>query len=103
MLPTSKKNIASKLKFPLVMKIVSNDISHKSDSGGVVLGINSLNEVDRTYKSMIKAVKKHTKNSFFLFELFTETFTLTLCSLSKSLFRLSDVFEINELSISLKL
>ena len=39
------KNIASKLKFPLVMKIVSNDISHKSDSGGVVLGINSLNDI----------------------------------------------------------
>ena len=57
------KNIASKLKFPLVMKIVSNDISHKSDSGGVVLGINSLNEVDRTYKSMIKAVKKVNKHA----------------------------------------
>ena len=57
------REIASKLKFPLVMKIVSNDISHKSDVGGVVLDISNLKEVDRNYKSMMKAVKKINKHA----------------------------------------
>jgi len=57
------REIASKLKFPLVMKIVSNDISHKSDVGGVVLDIGNLKEVDSNYKSMMKAVKKVNKHA----------------------------------------
>ena len=59
------RDIASKLKFPLVMKIVSNDISHKSDVGGVVLDVGSLKEVDNHYKSMMKAVKKVNKQAPF--------------------------------------
>jgi len=51
------------MKFPLVMKIVSNDISHKSDVGGVVLDVGSLKEVDNHYKSMMKAVKKVNKHA----------------------------------------
>ena len=57
------RDIASKLKFPLAMKIVSNDISHKSDVGGVVLGVSSLKEVDNNYKSMMRAVKKANKHA----------------------------------------
>jgi acyl-CoA synthetase (NDP forming) len=52
------KSIASKLSFPLAMKIVSNDITHKSDVGGVQLGISNMKEVETTYKEMIKRVKK---------------------------------------------
>ncbi len=40
------------------MKIVSNDITHKSDVGGVQLGISNMKEVETTYKEMIKRVKK---------------------------------------------
>ena len=55
---TEAKRIAKKMSFPLVMKIVSNDISHKSDVGGVILGINNLKEVESNYNSMLSKIKK---------------------------------------------
>ncbi|MFB0901067.1 MAG: acetate--CoA ligase family protein, partial [Dehalococcoidia bacterium] len=55
---TEAKRIAKKMSFPLVMKIVSNDISHKSDVGGVILGINNLKEVESNYNSMLAKIKK---------------------------------------------
>ena len=48
-----------KLKFPLAMKILSQDIIHKTDVGGVVLNINSKEEALKAYEKIIKSVKKH--------------------------------------------
>jgi acetyltransferase len=38
--------------FPLVMKVVSPDILHKSDVGGVVLGIESLDHLESEFRTM---------------------------------------------------
>ena len=39
--------------FPIAMKVMSTDISHKSDAGGVRLNINSASEVRGAYRQMI--------------------------------------------------
>lgn len=48
-----------KLTPPVVIKIASPDILHKTDIGGVTLGINSEEEVKRSFKKILENVKKH--------------------------------------------
>ena len=50
-------NAAQVLGYPVVMKILSPDISHKSDVGGVVLDLGSDVEVDEAFYSMMERVK----------------------------------------------
>jgi len=50
---------ASTIGFPIVLKIVSPDIIHKSDVGGVLVGIKNQREVRTSYKQIVKSVKKH--------------------------------------------
>ncbi len=50
--------IADKLKFPLVMKISSPDILHKSDIGGVVVNIKNLEEVVRAFMTITTNVRR---------------------------------------------
>lgn len=45
--------LAKELGFPVVMKIVSSDIVHKSDIGGVAVGIDSVEKVRSTYERLI--------------------------------------------------
>jgi acyl-CoA synthetase (NDP forming) len=49
---------AVKIGFPLVMKIVSRQVIHKTEAGGVKVGISSVNEVQKGWKEIIKSVKK---------------------------------------------
>jgi acyl-CoA synthetase (NDP forming) len=44
--------------FPVVLKIVSPDIIHKSDSGGVKLGLENATQVGRAYGEIIAAAKR---------------------------------------------
>jgi acetyltransferase len=50
--------IAKKIGFPVVAKVVSADILHKSDIGGVVLNINSAAEVKKAFDAITARVKK---------------------------------------------
>ena len=50
--------IARKIGFPVVAKVVSADILHKSDIGGVVLNINSPAEVRKAFGDITARVKK---------------------------------------------
>lgn len=50
--------LTDKIGFPLVMKILSPDILHKIDVGGVVLNINSKNEAIKAFRDIMKSVKK---------------------------------------------
>jgi acetate---CoA ligase (ADP-forming) len=50
--------IARKIGFPVVAKVVSADILHKSDIGGVVLNINSAAEVKKAFDAIAARVKK---------------------------------------------
>ncbi|MBI3254468.1 MAG: acetate--CoA ligase family protein, partial [Nitrosarchaeum sp.] len=49
---------AKKLGFPLVMKVVSPQILHKTDVGGVKVGINNVDEVKKTFKDMYGRLSK---------------------------------------------
>ena len=50
--------IAGKIGFPVVAKVVSPDILHKSDIGGVVLNLNSAAEVRKAFNDITARVKK---------------------------------------------
>jgi acyl-CoA synthetase (NDP forming) len=43
-------SIARQIGFPVVLKVLSPDITHKSDVGGVVLGLNSQSQVEAAFK-----------------------------------------------------
>jgi len=44
---------ASKLGYPVVLKIVSCDVSHKSEAGGVLVGLQDHKSVEKGYKQII--------------------------------------------------
>jgi acetyltransferase len=48
--------VAESIGFPIAMKVLSTDISHKSDAGGVRLNINSAQEVRGAYKQLVDQV-----------------------------------------------
>src|ERR1700730_7387193 len=50
--------IAKKIGFPVVAKVVSAEILHKSDTGGVVLNLNSASEVKKAFDDITARVKK---------------------------------------------
>jgi len=50
--------VSNSLGYPVVMKISSPDISHKSDVGGIILDINSEEEVNNAYRDMMDAVSQ---------------------------------------------
>ncbi len=49
---------AATIGFPVVLKIVSPDIIHKSDVGGVIVDIKNQNDVRTSYKQIVRNVKK---------------------------------------------
>ena len=51
-------DIANKIGYPVVMKIHSPDITHKSDMGGVALNIKDEDGVWNTFKSMTRSIKE---------------------------------------------
>jgi len=48
---------AEKIGYPVVMKILSHEITHKSDVGGVTLDIQCEDEIRKSFKKMIKKVE----------------------------------------------
>jgi acyl-CoA synthetase (NDP forming) len=55
--------LAKEINFPLVMKIVSPDILHKTDAGGVKVGIKDEKEAKAAYQDIIYKVKKYKKEA----------------------------------------
>ncbi len=47
------------LKFPLVAKIISDDILHKTDAGGVKLGIQTIDEAKKAYQEIVQSARKY--------------------------------------------
>jgi acetyltransferase len=57
--PEQAVTVAEQIGFPVALKILSPDISHKSDVGGVALGIPSAEEVLQTAEQMLRRVERH--------------------------------------------
>ncbi len=51
--------MANELGYPIVLKIVSPQITHKSDVGGVALNLTSAEEVGAAYDSVVASSKQH--------------------------------------------
>ena len=51
--------IAETIGFPVVAKIVSPEIIHKSDAGGVKVGLKTAPDVEAAYKTIIENAKKY--------------------------------------------
>ncbi len=60
-LATSKEeavSISQQMGFPVVLKIASADVVHKSDAGGVKLDLKTAKQVGKAYDDIMKAIKK---------------------------------------------
>ena len=60
-LAKSKKeaiSLSKEMGFPVVMKISSPDIAHKSDAGGVKLGLANATQVGKAYTEIISSIKE---------------------------------------------
>jgi len=55
--------LAKEINFPVVMKIVSPDIIHKTDAGGVKLNIKDETEARLAYQEIISKTKKYNKEA----------------------------------------
>jgi acetyltransferase len=53
---TEAQAVASRIGYPVVLKVVSKDVSHKSDAGGVLLGIKTPDELTAGYERIIDRV-----------------------------------------------
>jgi acetyl coenzyme A synthetase (ADP forming)-like protein len=51
--------LAQGMGFPVVMKIVSPDILHKTEAGGVIVGVKSAAEAEKAYDAIIANAKKY--------------------------------------------
>ena len=54
---------AKKIHFPVVMKIASPQIIHKSDAGGVKVGLKNDKEVRSAFREIVKNAKKYDKKA----------------------------------------
>ncbi|MGZ3342908.1 MAG: acetate--CoA ligase family protein, partial [Reyranella sp.] len=57
------QKLASSMGFPVVMKIVSPDILHKTEAGGVIVGVKSAEEASKGYDTIIANAKKYKANA----------------------------------------
>jgi acetyl coenzyme A synthetase (ADP forming)-like protein len=51
--------LASGVGFPVVMKIVSPDILHKTEAGGVMVGVKTAEDVEKNYATILANAKKY--------------------------------------------
>ncbi len=61
--PEEAGELADKIGYPIVLKIVSPDITHKSDVGGVIVGLKSRDEVVEGAKKIFDNVSKNAPNA----------------------------------------
>jgi acyl-CoA synthetase (NDP forming) len=52
-------SLSKKMGFPVVLKIASSDVVHKSDSGGVRLGLANASQVSKAYSEILSAIRKN--------------------------------------------
>ena len=57
------KKVAKKIGFPIVMKILSPQVIHKTDAGGVKLNIDSEDEAEKAFNEIVTNAKKYKKDA----------------------------------------
>lgn len=57
------RKLASSMGFPVVMKIVSPDILHKTEAGGVIVGVKDADEAAKAYDTILANAKNYNANA----------------------------------------
>ena len=57
--PRRPRSSPSGMGFPVVLKIVSPDILHKTEAGGVLVGVKTAEEVAKAYDTILASAKKY--------------------------------------------
>ena len=52
-------DLAAQIGYPVVMKIVSPLIAHKTEAGGVVVGVKTAADAEKTYETILANAKKY--------------------------------------------
>jgi acyl-CoA synthetase (NDP forming) len=55
--------IATAMGFPVVLKIVSPEILHKTEAGGVLVGVNNAEDVQKGFEAVVASAKKYNPKS----------------------------------------
>lgn len=55
--PEEAASAAEELGYPVVMKVVSPDVIHKAEVGGVALGLHSRGDVEAAYAKLVEGVR----------------------------------------------
>lgn len=53
------QSYADEIGYPVVLKIVSPDVIHKSDAGGVIVNLKNASDVGNAYRKILENVKKY--------------------------------------------
>lgn len=61
--PEEAVSLANQIGYPVVLKILSPQITHKTEAGGVILDINSDKEVREAYQQIIQNAKEYNPNA----------------------------------------
>jgi acetyl coenzyme A synthetase (ADP forming)-like protein len=61
--PQEAGKLATEIGFPVVMKIVSPQILHKTEAGGVIVGIKSVEQATRGYATIIGNARQYDANA----------------------------------------
>jgi acetyl coenzyme A synthetase (ADP forming)-like protein len=61
--PAQAARIAARMGFPVVLKINSDDIPHKTEAGGVIVGLKNAREVRFAFDRLIKSARAYKKNA----------------------------------------
>src|SRR5512144_3324653 len=51
--------MAASMGFPVVMKIVSPDILHKTEAGGVIVGLKTADDAEKAYETILSNARKY--------------------------------------------
>jgi acetyl-CoA synthetase (ADP-forming) len=57
--PSEAGDIADNVQFPIVLKVVSQDVLHKTEAGGVMLDLSSREQVENGYSQIIAKVRAY--------------------------------------------
>jgi len=61
--PSEAAEISVKVQFPVVLKVVSEDVVHKTEAGGVLLDLDSKEHVEKGYNQIITKVHAHNEKA----------------------------------------
>ncbi|CAG9168413.1 acetate--CoA ligase family protein [Cupriavidus respiraculi] len=61
--PSNAVELATQMGFPVVMKIVSPEILHKTEAGGVLVGLKTEADVEAGYRTIVENAKKYDPNA----------------------------------------